>query len=529
MPTVADPEHSAKASDADELSRQANRSVARGGVINAIGNLVGVLEPLYLVVISRMLGADVIGGYVLATTWVSMLLYVGVMGLDKGMLRFVPLALQAPSPGPAQARVVGTALRFAIALSVTAVVVVSFFADRIAGVEGGQLDAGWWLGWLILALPAEACVQILLFALRGRQDMTSYVLVRNLVLPLLLFVVGVPLVLAGFGKVALVIAYLVAAWGGLAATVLFFAHRFRGVRAQALAAAPVDREIVSFALPQGVTDILNQVLGRIDLLMLAFFFPDRPELLAVYAVAAMVAASVKKVRLAFDTSFAPVFSGLIATGNREALQRTYAQVARWVYLLFLVLAAAVSLGAPAILWSFGPEYPAYWLVVPILAFGRLANSAAGPSASALLMAGHSRLELINNALINVVNVALNYLLIPIGGVFGAAAATSIALTVFNVIRLFQLKRHVGVTPDGSSFVRITLAGTLAIVPSALLLGLAGATPLLSVAAVILFLVCYPLTLGAVGMGADLREAWSFFRKPKAERRRLAAAGTGASP
>ena len=78
--------------------------VARGAAINLVGSLAGALDPLLLAVLSWALGAQPLGRYVLATTYVAILLRLCVLGLDRGLLRQVPIALERQDTGCPQRR-----------------------------------------------------------------------------------------------------------------------------------------------------------------------------------------------------------------------------------------------------------------------------------------------------------------------------------------------------------------------------------------------------------------------------------------
>ena len=78
-------------------------TVARGALVNLAGNVAGLLDPAFLAMVSWMLGADSLGRYVLATTYVAMLMRLCVMGLDRGLMRHVPLACD-PGDGDAPGR-----------------------------------------------------------------------------------------------------------------------------------------------------------------------------------------------------------------------------------------------------------------------------------------------------------------------------------------------------------------------------------------------------------------------------------------
>ncbi len=507
------------AGSSDETSaRSASRKVARGGVINVLGNLVGLLEPLFMMTVSWLLGAGTLGSYVLATTYVAMLLRLGEMGLDKGLLRHIAMARASDDPEQSQARVLGTALRWIVGLSLVGTAAVYLLSDVIAARGGGDAagDAAWWLSIIVFAVPGEALTFFYLFALRGTGRMGPFVLVRQLVRPLLLFAVAVPAIALGAGKTSLIIAYLAAQYGSALVGHVLYMKAFPDYGFLRILRAPRDRSLLSFSFPQGLTEFLNYLLARADILMIAFFFPDRPELLAVYAVSSMLAGVVKKVRQAFDTSMAPVISDQIARGQKDLLRATYQKASRWIFAPFLGLSGILVFGAPLLLAAFGPEYPDFWPVVPILIGGRFLNAAGGPAQMALLMAGRSRLELLNNVLTNAGNIAFNLYMIPRYGIYGAAIATASSVTLFNVARIVQVRVLLGIGPRLRDMARIVLTGALAATPALLLLTLPGGLWRHAVALPV-FVLCYLVIVHLVGMRSDLRAMYRYLgrgrRKP----------------
>jgi O-antigen/teichoic acid export membrane protein len=354
--------------------------------------------------------------------------------------------------------------------------------------------------------------------MRGRSLMLPFVAVRNTLTPFLLFLIAVPALALGGGERWLIGAYLGAQITAALVAVVWFGRVFPEASLGAMLRAPRDRGLLAFSLPQGLTEFLNLLLARSDILMIALFFPDDPELVAVYAVASMLAGVVKKVRQGFDNSLAPALATLIETGDRAALQATYAQVARWVFALWIPLAAGLGLSAPLLLSLFGQEFPQHWVVVPILMAGRLLNAAGGPAQIALLMAGRSRLELLNNAAINVLNIAANALMIPRYGVVGAAAATAFAMTVFNAVRVLQVRRIVGIGPNAGQTLRLCAALSLSVAPPVLLLmrsgvSAAGAPDLLTHGlATCALLLAYPLWLWTLGLRQELSAIGRFLRR-----------------
>lgn len=508
-------------SDGEDSAAADTTTVARGGLVNFVGTVAGFVDPIFLVFVSHALGAATLGSFVLASTYLALVQRLTTVGLDKGLLRHVPLARESAQPELESASVLGTALRVAAGGGVLGAVVVAGLARVIVG-AGGEDSSGqgaWWLAWMALALPAQTMTAVLLTAVRGTSRMAPYVLVQNFVIPTIQLAIAVVGVALGGAAPVLIGAFVVSAYLGLVVSLVVFARTFREVSWRGLLGAPVCRGLVAFSLPQGLTDLLNLLLGRVDIIMIAAFFPQKPALVAVYAIASMLAGTVKKVRLAFDTSLSPVLARLLERNARVELTRVYQRTGLWVWLIYALAGGGLCLGAPLALRVAGAEFVEAWGVVPLLVLGRLVNAAGGPAQTALLMSGRSRLELGNNLLINLANVALNVALIPAWGVYGAAVATSVSLTGFGLLRVAQVARLVGLRPDLARAGRVGVAGLLAAVPG-VLVHLALADPVLAGAvAGTSFVLAYPAALWLLGMGLELGTAWAFLRGDRRQRRR----------
>jgi O-antigen/teichoic acid export membrane protein len=107
------------------------------------------------------------------------------------------------------------------------------------------------------------------------------------------------------------------------------------------------------------------------------------------------------------------------------------------------LAAAVALlalGAP-LLWLFGPQFVQGYPVMLILVVGFLFRSSMGPAEFLLNMLGQQRLcaaVLMTTALLN---IGLNFALVPAFGLPGAATATSISLVVAALLNYLVASRR----------------------------------------------------------------------------------------
>jgi O-antigen/teichoic acid export membrane protein len=502
MPSSPDTKHSVQA-------------VARGAGINMLGEVIGAAgAPLLYLVISWVLGPKILGTYILVTYYIALFLRVAVLGFDKGVLRHIPIARASSEPKVAQASVLGTALRWTAALSLIITALVGLFPEYFLKVGGdeGALAVTWWLAVLILALPGQAITKVILYAIRGLSNMWAFVVVQNIIAPFTLMGLSLLPLLFGLGAHSLAIGFVSSAYLSLIVASVLLVRLFPKQSMGTVFKSKRDSALLAFSYPQGFTEALNYLLGRVDIIMIGAFFPDKPEWVAFYGMAALIAGVAKKVRVSFDNSFSPVFADLYIRSDKQGMAQQYRTVGRWIFTLFLLLAVTLALSSKFILSIYGSEFTDYWIIVPILTAGRLFNCAGGPAQAALLMAGRSKLEFANNIMINIVNVALNLILIPRYHVFGAAIATTTSLTVFNLARLVEVAILLKVWVNLIAMLRIFAAGLIAGIPATVLLAVASPKPLTSLLAGLVFLILYPGCLLLVGNRTDVKTAWGMISR-----------------
>jgi len=434
------------------------RLVARGGAVNILGNAFGIIEWPFLIVVTRVLGAAVLGNFLVARYIVDILLRLGVLGLDKGLLRHIPIARASRSSQDRKHAVLGTSFRYMLGTSLILVAAAFLLTDVVLELSGKDHtgDAQQWVSLMVFALPGQAAVVFFLHALRGMSKMAAFVLVQNLTFPALTFVLSLAGIGMQFGWASLVFAYLSSTYACAALSYVLYRKAFPSTGVRALISSARDGALLRFSVPQGVTELLNYSLPRVGAIILLGFYADRAEFVATFAVATWIAVLVRKPRQGLEVSAAPVLSGLLARGEHAQFSTTYRQVARWISLLYVPVACVLALASPLIMSGFGPEYRSYWMVVPILVVGRLVNGLGGPTQIALLMAGRSRLELLNNALANLTNIVLNLVLVPRYGVLGAALATSTCMLVYDALRVVELRVLLHTSANPRDLLRLAL-------------------------------------------------------------------------
>lgn len=180
-----------------------------------------------------------------------------------------------------------------------------------------------------------------------------------------------------------------------------------------------------------------------DVVILGLFVGEAD--IGVYRVAVQASGFVAFGLFAVNMIAAPQFARLYALGEIDRLQATVTSTARVILVLTALVATCLVLfGKPVIAFALGAEYTAGYVAILILGVGQLFNAAFGSVVFLLNMTGYERITVRVLALAVAMNIGLNFALIPLFGLEGAAAATAATLALWNFLLWRSVRRHLGI-------------------------------------------------------------------------------------
>ncbi|WP_378948325.1 oligosaccharide flippase family protein [Mesorhizobium sp. ANAO-SY3R2] len=198
---------------------------------------------------------------------------------------------------------------------------------------------------------------------------------------------------------------------------------------------------LKISLPIFLVESFFFLLTNADVLMVGFYL--EPDQVAVYFATVKTLALVHFVYFAVKAGVAPRYAQL-SHGDPEKLASFARETVSWTFWPSLAMGLLVlALGKP-LLMLFGPEFDAGYPLLFLLSAAVLARSAVGPCESLLTMSGNQNICAAVYAATLALNVALNVILLPTLGLWGAAIATSAAM-VFEASALsFTVWRKLGI-------------------------------------------------------------------------------------
>lgn len=436
-----------------EISKIAKNAGYSGSGIMA-SYLVGFFSSI---IVTRVIGANNYGTFLLANSIFSISHLVATLGLDQGVLRYVSLY----SAKNDQARVNGSILfcsRVTLVASILVAVILFFFAPLLSNKVFQEPNFIIALRVLIIGLPFFAVAGIYLTSLQGLQLIKLKTLIDMVVLPLSRLVFILILFLLGFKLLGVL-------WATVLSNVICFALAFyylqkkRQELSSKIDAICEKRQIITFSSPLFFEGVFFILTNSIDILMLGYFVSSAE--VGVYGVALKLCLLVILPLTAFNMIFAPIISNLYSRNEKKTLEKLFKTVTKWISTISLAVFFILALFAKPILSIFGQDFVAGATVLLILLFSKFIDAATGSVGYVLKMSGRPKINMVNSALLCISIIIMNLLLIPKYGITGAAMGTAFSVIMLNIIRLFELYYFEKIHPYKKSFVKPLVSGVFA--------------------------------------------------------------------
>ncbi|MCO8246708.1 MULTISPECIES: flippase [unclassified Haladaptatus] len=405
--------------------------------------------------IARTFGKVDYGGVSLGITLMTMVTVLTLAGTDTGIGRYLP---RFEDDGRRRG-VLLSGFQIVLPFAFIAGCLIFLFSSTIAGTVFNDSNLSPIIRAFGFAVPFMAFVKLTIGSVRGLEDSLPKVYLQNIAVPVSRFGMIIGAILLGLGAVGIAWSYALS-YGIAAMLCLYYLYRRTPLLAD-IKPVGMHKELLVFSAPIMITATMNMILSNIDIFMLGVFSSGTGDIgiyNSVYPIAAMLAV----VLTSFGFIFMPIISKLHSNGDFTEMRRMYQVVSKWVFLatvpLFLVLVLYPDV---VIRNTFGAEYSPGALTLALLSIGFLAHAVAGPAGNALTSIGKTKLIMVDNITVAMVNVALNLVLIPKYSYFGAAIATTAGYLMMNSLYLIQLYRTIGIHPFGRSLFRTTIAALVA--------------------------------------------------------------------
>jgi O-antigen/teichoic acid export membrane protein len=201
---------------------------------------------------------------------------------------------------------------------------------------------------------------------------------------------------------------------------------------------------IKTSAPMAATTASYILLSWADVGMVGWLIGTKEA--GIYAVASRIGGVILFVLQAANSVAAPLISQHHSRQENLELQRIISRVAYGVFLCTTPIVIFVLILSPQLLGLFGSEFSEAYLPLAIIAVGHLANAACGSVGFLMTMTGHQNVAARIVIISALLNVSLNFLLIPIFGIAGAAVATIISTTCSNGMMVRYVWKNLRINP-----------------------------------------------------------------------------------
>lgn len=418
------------------------KSVLTGAVmvmgIRVGGAAIALLSQIFL---ARWMGAFEYGIYAYVWVWVITLGIVAPMGFTTAILRFIP-EYRTKEKWHRLRGVLNTSWRMVLMFGLLCMAL----GFAVLALIQNHIDA-YYITPLIVALltvPVIALADCQEGMARGFGWINLAYLPSYILRPL--FIVAAAWGIYYFAGTPTGLQVTIAALAGALLIVIWqrlvLASRIRKI-------VPVSRPVyhtaywTSVAAPLVLVEGLYLMLTNTDIFILGQFVA--PDQVGVYYASTRIANLIVFIYFAVAALAVPKFAELHAAGSRSELQRFTHGIIQWIFwpsvagALFLLVVGGFALEL------FGEGFSSGFPVLCILMLGFLVRASTGPIEYLLNMTGHQKATAIAYGGAALLNILLNFVLIPECGIIGAASATAISISVATLWLVVEVRRRLGVT------------------------------------------------------------------------------------
>jgi len=408
--------------------------------VNVVAGLFGF--GLHLLLTNSFASAETYGVYVYVVAWIRILVLLSKLGFDRASLKFVA-TYRAQESWPLLR---GFMIR---SHQIVALSGLTFMIATMVGVRlfSGRIDPLVAAAFLVgaLMLPTHTLLDLQVATLRGFKKVVQALAPRDLLRPML--VGGLVLLIGVSGRQLtpnLGLALTVGASLIALATTTFFLRRTTPREARGIDSEFETRMWSRTAIGLLMVSGFNLLGRQIDTVMLGAMIG--PEAAGIYAIPSKVVNLIGLGLGAVNVIMAPIIAQLFVQDRKKELQYAVTLASRFIFLFTFLASGFILIANRWILGLFGAEFVAGSTILTVLTVGQIINALAGSVGLLMTMTGHEReaARIVGGSV--VLNVALNYLLIPHYGAVGAAAATALAFAVWNVIMIVYVRRNLGINP-----------------------------------------------------------------------------------
>lgn len=397
------------------------------------------------IVLARLMDKTEYGNYTYVIAWISIAIIFAPLGVNRTAVKFIPTYI-AQENYLTLRKYVRWMFTITIVSSIMLAVLVIDGVLFIPSMLDTSLKIALFIGCALI--PVNTVVQLLIESMRAFRSIVFSEFSNAILRPMLIisaaltahFIYGIRLN-SGFLLSINIVS------GVLIVFILTFCtlKLLKPLPRQQLTPVKMDTSAwFATAIPLLFVAGGNMIQGKADIVMLGAMSSTAAS--GLYNAASNITQLIGLPLLAINTILAPVIAQYYAQNRHDDLQKIVKKAAYWSFFANLGFAGIVFLGADRLLGLFGANFVSQADTLQILLFSQVVAGMSGPSGYLLSMTGNQRALALTVAACALLNIILNFLLIPIFDTAGAATATLISIATTNILNTIAAIKESKINP-----------------------------------------------------------------------------------
>ncbi len=431
--------------------------IAKEAGTNIIGEMYGgAARFTFIGLMARFVGPEFLGFYSIANAITRIFGVFGMAGLDRGILRYVSFNL-GEKDNKSISKWIKVALKLGFIFGFFSVIMQFTSSNYITSkFYNGNVDIQNAINYFSIILFFSIVSGIAAHSTQGFKILKYKVLTIQVIQPTILLITLIFLYNIGISNFHQITLPLILAEILGFIFMFYFLKKINPIKIISIFKEPFNVEIIKFSFPLMLVGLLGMIMHWIDILMLGYFLP--PKDVGIYQPAVRTTGIIRLFLVSFSGIFTPMIAELISKNAIREMEQIYKLTCRWIITLAVPFFIIVIVRSEQIMMLFGNDFLEGANLLLLLLSGMLFQAIGNPAGSTLVMAGKTKLVLLNTIFISIINIFLNIVLIPKMGLMGAAWGTAISLIFLCIIRIFIIWFLYNIVPFELKNIKSILGG-----------------------------------------------------------------------
>ncbi len=440
--------------------------ILKGSSSTGLGRLSDTfLRYVTNIVLTRLLGVEMFGIFILARTIVMIAGMVSNLGMGFGVVRQIAYYSAKEDESNIQ-QSIRIALIVPAIVSILTALLLFFGGNHIAIAFFKKPELALPLKILVFSVPILTISQILLEVARGFKKITIRVIVEYFFIPISNLGFILFFYFLGYKLEGAILAFILSTLLSLVILIILHRNIIQFPRRESLFQKEEAIRFFKFSFPLTFVSIFNEIKLRLDVLLLGILSTATNT--SIFFIALRLGSFLAIPSQASHMIFAPMVSGYYGKGEIDKIESSYKNLTKLMFIGGMFLMGFIVVFSKELLSMFGTEFEKGMVVVSLICLGQLVKILVGNAGIILVMVGKP----VVNMIILIVSLILlsvtNILLVPKYGLIGAGIANFVTVWFTSLMELYFVYRFLHIHPFRIDFLKPVVAALLSMAPIFLL-------------------------------------------------------------